>query len=136
MKMRAGGIVWPAVLLSILVGRGIGATEEVPPDEVVVSIVPDAALRCENAFNPSVVTIKAGTTVVWVNQDRETHTLVSSEGKEPCDQKESPPRMRVIDVGQLPHLHKYRQTFTTPGEYPYTCHLPFHHMAGKIIVVP
>ena len=96
----------------------------------------DAQGRCDKAYDPSVVTIKAGMTVVWVNEDYETHTLVSSEGNDPCQQIERSPEVRLIDAGQLPPRREYRKTFTKPGEYPFTCHLPFHQMSGKIIVVP
>ncbi|HEY4486002.1 MAG TPA: plastocyanin/azurin family copper-binding protein [Nitrospiria bacterium] len=104
--------------------------------EVRIVIVPDAGWRCENAFDPDVVTIKAGTTVVWKNLDQETHTLISSEGPRPCYQKDLPPEKRIIDAGQVRQGVEYRVTFSKPGEYQFACHLPFHHMAGKIIVVP
>ena len=122
------------MMFAILMTAGWAGTDQT--DEVFILIVPDAAWRCDKAFDPSVVTIKAGTTVVWMNQDRETHTLVSSKGNQPCYQKSLPPGERVIDAGQVPHRTEYRQTFNVPGEFHYICHLPFHHMAGRIIVVP
>jgi plastocyanin len=106
------------------------------PILVTIRIVTDAQDRCDKAYNPSVVTIKAGTTVAWINQDYETHTLISSQGEDFCKQKELPPEARMIDIGQLPPHKEYRKTFTKPGQYLYMCHLPFHHMGGKIIVVP
>lgn len=143
--MRISVLVLPAVILSIMLGTGLGRTAEVTPTEparppqpsvVTIRIVADAASRCDKAYDPPVVTIKADTTVAWINQDYETHTLVSGEGKDPCQQIERSPEVRVIDAGQLPPRGEYRKMFTKPGEYPYTCHLPFHHMSGKIIVVP
>ena len=103
---------------------------------MLIDIVPDAAWRCDKAFDPYTVTVKVGTMVIWVNLDRETHTLVSSQGNQACYQKGLSPSQRVIDAGQMPLLKEYQKTFTEPGEYQYTCHLPFHHMSGKIIVVP
>jgi plastocyanin len=140
--MKAGRIVLPAVIMSVVFGTGIGRTDEAAspkpsqPSVITVKIVMDAALQCEKAFDPSVVTIKAGTTVEWINQDSETHTVVSSKGDDPCRQTEMAPKARAIDVGQIPHLAQHRQTFTKAGEYRYACHLPFHQMSGKIIVVP
>jgi plastocyanin len=143
--MRISVLVLPAVILSIVLGTGIGRTAEVTPTEpaqpsqpsaVTIRIVMDAQSRCDKAYDPPVVTIKAGTMVEWINQDYETHTLVSSEGNDPCQQMERFPEDRVIDAGQLPPRKEYRKTFTKPGEYPYACHLPFHHMSGRIIVVP
>ena len=139
--MNARKFVWPAVITAVFLGAGFGRTAETPPEPssssvVTVKIHTDASQRCDKAYDPSVVTIKAGTTVEWINLDYETHTLVSSEGGDPCRQKELSPEARVIDVGQFLRQATYRKTFTKPGEYPYACHLPFHRMSGKIIVVP
>ncbi len=137
-SMEFRRIIWVVFLSVLITGwSDAGAAEPGPIDvDVVVDIVPDAAWRCGEAFSPSILTVRAGTTVVWVNRDRETHTLISSTGSQPCYQKTIPPELRAIDGGQLPYLKEYRKTFSEPGEYSYKCHLPFHHMAGKIIVVP
>lgn len=143
--MRISTLVFPAVIFIVILGWGIGRSAEMPPDIsappsrppiVTIRIVTDAQNRCDKAYDPSVLTIEAGTTVEWINQDYETHTLVSSEGSDPCNPKELAPNVRLIDVGQIPPRKEYRQTFTKVGEYSYGCHLPFHHMSGKIIVVP
>jgi plastocyanin len=143
--MKARRIVLPVVILGILLGPGLGGTTETPPAEpfqpsqpsvVTIKIIMDAASRCDKAYDPPVVTIKAGTTVEWINQDYESHTLVSSRGADPCNQKELRPDARVIDFGPFPPRMAARLTFTKPGEYLYACHLPFHHMSGKIIVLP
>ena len=140
--MRVGGIVSAMAVLGLIASGGIVRAAEAPPPEsspsptVMIKIVLDAQSRCDKAYDPPVVTIKAGTTVEWVNEDYETHTLVSSEGDDPCNPKELAPEARVIDVGQFLRLAQYRQTFTKPGEYRYACHLPFHHMSGKVIVAP
>lgn len=143
--MRIGAVVLLAVIWGLVLGPGLGRAAESPPaepaqppqpSEVTIRIVTDAQSRCDKAYDPPVVTIKAGTTVVWINQDYETHTLVSSEGNDPCQPSERSPDVRAIDAGQLPPRKEYRKIFIKPGEYPYTCHLPFHHMSGKIIVVP
>lgn len=101
-----------------------------------VSIVPDAAWRCGKAFDPPVLEIKVGTTVEWINLDRETHSVISSTGNEPCYLKADPRGKRFIGASQLPYKSTYKKRFDTPGEYHYSCHLPSHHMAGKIIVIP
>lgn len=101
-----------------------------------VSIVSDAAWRCDKAFDPPVLTIKAGTMVEWTNLDREMHSVLGSTGNQPCYLKAKPFSERVIHASQLPYKKKYRKQFNEPGEYQYACHLPSHHMAGKIIVTP
>jgi plastocyanin len=142
---EARRIFMTAAVFSILFGWGIGRSAEIPPEKsappsrpavVTIRIVTDAQDRCDKAYDPDVVTITAGTTVAWINQDYETHTLVGTEGSDPCNPKELGPNVRLIDVGQIPPHKEYRQIFRKVGEYPYGCHLPFHHMSGKIIVVP
>jgi plastocyanin len=144
-RVYARVIVLSAVMVGVLLQSGFAREAETnpqssnqPPESSVVTIqiVMDAQDRCDKAYKPSIVTIKAGTTVAWVNEDYETHTLISSQGDDFCKQKELPPMARVIDVGQLPPHKEYRKTFSKPGQYLYMCHLPFHHMGGKIIVVP
>jgi len=133
------------VIFCVLLGWKVEGSAETPSVEttqprpssvVIIKIVTDAQSRCDKAYDPPVLTVKSGTTVKWVNQDYETHTLVSSAGGDPCDPKELSPEVRVIDIGQLPPRKEYRKTFVKPGEYLYMCHLPFHHMSGKIVVVP
>jgi plastocyanin len=79
-----------------------------------------AVLKIDNfAFMPKSVTVKAGTTVTWTNQDDETHTVTSTT-------KEF--KSEPLSAGD-----KFTFTFTTPGTYKYFCSLhPF--MTGTIVV--
>ncbi|HXX55462.1 MAG TPA: cupredoxin domain-containing protein [Methanoregula sp.] len=61
-------------------------------------------------FTPSSLTVKAGTTVTWVNQGSETHT-VSSDQNSPVQ----------FASTELPHGASYSFTFSSPGVYPYHC---------------
>jgi amicyanin len=69
-------------------------------------------------FNPQTLTVKAGTTVTWTNQDDIPHTIAN------------PPafRSKALDTEQ-----SYSFTFTTPGTYKYFCSL-HPHMTGTIVV--
>ena len=69
-------------------------------------------------FNPKVVTVKAGTTVTWTNNDDIPHTVAN------------PPKFKskALDTGD-----SYSFTFTTPGSYSYFCSL-HPHMTGTIVV--
>jgi plastocyanin len=69
-------------------------------------------------FNPQVVTVKAGDTVVWTNRDDIPHT-VADPGKF---------KSKALDTGDT-----YSFTFTTPGSYSYFCSL-HPHMTGRIVV--
>jgi hypothetical protein len=73
-------------------------------------------------FVPAVVTVTAGTTVIWTNSDPGIpHTSTSDSG--------------VWDSGTINGGASYAQTFTTVGTFPYHCTIhPFMH--GTIVVVP
>ena len=67
------------------------------------------------AFTPAAITVKAGATVTWTNNDEEPHTVFSSTGE-----VKSP----VLASNQ----NTYSFTFTTPGTYEYNCTIhPFMH---------
>jgi amicyanin len=72
------------------------------------------------AFSPEMLTIKAGTTVEWINLDSAPHTLVGNNGME-------------INSPQLAKGQTYTVTFTNLGEYNYHCSI-HPSMKGKIIV--
>jgi plastocyanin len=70
-------------------------------------------------FAPQSVTVKAGTTVTWINQDDIPHTVVSPAKAF---------RSKALDTGD-----KYSFTFTIPGVYEYFCSL-HPHMTGTVVV--
>lgn len=70
------------------------------------------------SFEPETVTIKAGETVTWVNEDRRNHMVMSG----------APPVM--TDQFMSPALQKgdsWSYTFEEAGEYPY------HSMTGSFL---
>lgn len=69
------------------------------------------------AFNPNTITINAGDTVVWTNNDGAVHTVKFSDGESP-----------TIAKGDT-----YEKTFNTPGEFSYICGI-HTSMQGKVIV--
>jgi amicyanin len=71
-------------------------------------------------FDPSTLTVKAGTKVTFTNDDTTPHTATSSG---------SP----TINSGNLSKGQAYTVTFTKPGTYNYICTIhPFMH--GTVIV--
>jgi plastocyanin len=77
-----------------------------------------SAVSIQNfAFSPASLTIKAGTTVTWTNQDSATHTIKSSS----------------FNSGSLSTGDKFQFTFTNPGTYSYSCGI-HPSMQGTIIV--
>jgi plastocyanin len=71
------------------------------------------------AFNPSTLTVTAGTTVKWTNKDGITHTVTSNTG--------------VFDSGNINSNGTFSFTFATAGTYPYHCNI-HPSMTATVIV--
>jgi plastocyanin len=75
-------------------------------------------------YTPKTLTVKAGTTVEWVNESNGRHTVEADDGSFKSD---------TMAAGG-----KYEHTFDKPGKYPYHC--MFHgekggkDMAGTVVV--
>jgi plastocyanin len=72
------------------------------------------------AFSPASVTIRAGQSVLFVNDDGDAHT-VTATGK-------------TFDSGGLDTHDRWQHVFSKPGTYPYICAL-HPYMKGTIVVV-
>jgi amicyanin len=80
-----------------------------------------AEVQIDNfSFSPKIITVPAGTTVVWTNHDDVPHVVASGDDKF----AKSP----VIDTDQT-----FSHTFTSAGSYTYFCTI-HPHMTGKVIV--
>ena len=80
----------------------------------------ETTVKIDNfTFAPQRVTVKAGTTVTWINEDDIPHGIAST-GKAF--------RSKVLDTDD-----KYSFTFTTAGVFEYFCYL-HPHMTGTIVV--
>jgi plastocyanin len=78
----------------------------------------NAAISIENfSFNPATLTITAGTTVTWTNNDNATHTIKS-------------PGFNSQD---LAHGQTFAFKFDAKGTYDYSCGI-HPAMTGEIIV--
>lgn len=73
----------------------------------------------EFAFDPQMLEVTVGDTVVWHNHDLAPHTASSEDG--------------VWDSEALTHDASFARTFSEPGQFGYFC--AFHpHMNGMLIV--
>lgn len=72
------------------------------------------------SFNPSAVTIKAGTKVTWVNNDSAPHTITSDSGN-------------LLNSGTLSPGQSFSFTFTNIGAANYHCSI-HPAMKGGVIV--
>jgi plastocyanin len=84
-----------------------------------VSANPNEIVIANFSFEPATLTVKAGTTVTWVNHDDEPHTATATDKRF---------NSKTLDNGD-----RFSQEFKAPGVYNYYCAL-HPHMTGKIIV--
>ena len=72
-------------------------------------------------FGPEKLTVKAGTTVTWTNEDDIPHTVASAT--------------KAFKSKALDTDDSFSFTFNTPGTYEYFCSL-HPHMVGTVVVEP
>ncbi len=81
----------------------------------------EAIVKIDNfTFEPERLTVKAGTTVTWINEDDIPHTVVASEHAF---------RSKALDTDD-----KFSFAFAEPGAYEYFCGL-HPHMKATVTVV-
>lgn len=105
-----------ALVVALLLGPAVGALVAlgtVDAQEANVVTVKDFS------FGPKELTVAAGTTVTWVNQDDVPHSIVD---------KNKTFRSKPFDTNG-----KFSQTFASAGTFDYVCGL-HPQMTGKIIV--
>ena len=93
-------------------------------------------MTSQNKFVPATVTIKAGQSVKWVNDDAATHTVttdpsqVANEGDVQIPSGAKPFNSNSVGKGK-----SFEQKFEIPGTYQYAC-APHEgdKMVGKVIV--
>ena len=87
---------------------------------VISAQAPDNKVEIDNfAFSPARITVKAGTTVAWLNADDTPHTVASSS--------------KLFKSKALDTDGSFSFTFTTPGMYEYFCSL-HPYMTGTVVV--
>jgi plastocyanin/glucose/arabinose dehydrogenase len=102
----------------------------IPPEEVdeeeeeAVQITDIEIVMLNNAFHPTEITISAGTTVTWINQDAVIHDVISGSRGDPTD---------LINSSDMRAGERFSYTFNEPGTYDYFCSYHFG-MDATIIV--
>jgi len=133
--MRMGGLVAAGAIVLAACGGGSGG-KPAAADSMAGMAMPPAAGNATNAsaavatgavhiknlaFSPATVTIKAGSTVVWTNDDSIQHDVTFDGGD--------------ISSSTLNHNDTFSHTFPSAGTYHYICSIhPFMH--GTVIVTP
>lgn len=72
-------------------------------------------------FEPATLTVSAGTTVTWENEDDAPHTVTD--------------KSRSFRSAALDTKDRFSYTFTEPGEFTYFCTL-HPMMVGRVIIKP
>jgi plastocyanin len=89
-------------------------------DAVGAAAASPATVQIDNfAFAPATLTVTAGTTVTWKNEDDSPHRIGDQNG--------------TFKSAALDTDDTFSHTFTAPGEYPYICTI-HPYMVGKIVV--
>jgi amicyanin len=115
-------------LRSAIVAAALGAATAAALAAVVLpghaqTAAPAAAVSIDNfTFTPPTLTVKAGTTVTWINKDDIPHGIASANN--------AFTKSKALDTDD-----SYSFTFTTPGTYQYFCYV-HPHMTGTIVVQP
>jgi amicyanin len=113
---------------SAIVAAALGAATAAVLAAVVLpghaqTAAPVSAVSIDNfTFTPPSLTVKAGTTVTWINKDDIPHGIASSNN--------AFTKSKALDTDD-----SYSFTFTTPGTYQYFCYV-HPHMTGTIVVQP
>jgi len=82
---------------------------------------PATTISIDNfSFTPATLTVKAGTTVTWTNQDDIPHGIGATNN--------AFPKSKALDTDD-----SYSFTFATPGTYQFFCYL-HPKMVGSIVV--
>jgi plastocyanin len=115
-----GAVLLGVVALGLLLLAGL--TQVLAGETAVKAAASPATVNIDNfAFAPATLTVTAGTTVTWKNEDDSPHRIGDKDG--------------TFKSAALDTDDTFSHTFGAPGEYPYICTI-HPYMVGKIIVKP
>jgi plastocyanin len=106
--------IFSGLIISCGKSSGYSSGNNTPPPAS-----PNSVTISGMSFSPANLSVIAGTTVTWTNDDGMTHTVTSTSG--------------AFDSGNLAAGGKFSHTFGTVGSFPYKCTI-HAGMAGTIVV--
>jgi plastocyanin len=80
---------------------------------------PNTVTMAGMAFSPGTITVSAGTTITWKNNDNMAHTVTADDNS--------------FDSGNIGAGSSYSKTFSVAGTYNYHCTI-HAGMNGKVVV--
>ena len=120
-RLRRIGLTLGAVGIAALVAAALPELTSAG-EAVVAAAASPTTIKIDNfAFAPATLTITAGTTVTWKNEDDSPHRIGDKNG--------------AFESAALDTDETFSHTFASPGEYPYICTI-HPYMVGRIIVKP
>jgi amicyanin len=108
----------PATLTTPLQTTQQLAVTTIPVPQTTSSVSANTILIKNFAFDPASITVKAGSTVRWVNQDSVPHRIVFADG---------------ADSTVLAGMQSWSRKFDQAGTYDYACTI-HPTMLGTVIV--
>jgi plastocyanin len=122
MQRRAWlGLSFGAIGATTLIAAGLQGFGA-PGENVVNAAARAATIKIDNfAFTPPDLTVAAGTTVTWRNEDDSPHRVTENNNG--------------FSSVALDTDDSFSHTFTKPGIYKYFCSI-HPYMVGKIVVKP
>ena len=114
MGHRFANSAWMATALAVATLAVLGSF----PTASIQAAGPEVQID-QFTFAPQKITVKAGTTVTWINDDDAPHIVAST--------------IKLFKSTPLDTKDKFSFTLTTPGTYEYFCSL-HPHMTGVVVV--
>ena len=118
--VRLVGLLLIGVAIALSACSTSGAGSRPDSSEPVATSTVD--LPPSYRFDPASISITAGTTVTWTNNDNFTHSVQLLDDAQPSEPM-------VMQPGASATF-----TFATAGTYPYQCHLHPQNMRGTVTV--
>ena len=116
------GLIFGAIGATALLAAGLLPSLGAAGDAVVEAAAKTATINIDNfAFAPPDLTIAAGTTVTWKNEDGEVHRVKDDHNR--------------FSSAALDTDDSFSHSFAKPGVYHYFCTI-HPYMVGKIVVKP
>jgi plastocyanin len=101
-----------------------GCAPVVPPGD-------NEVILRNNRFTPSQITIKAGESVRWRNEDTDVHTVTSGDPED----ADAGRVFRLPESGLLQPGESETLTFDEPGEFVYFCEIHPEDMRDATVIV-